>query len=122
MTLLKDLSVDHPYYCSDSNYYSREAGAEWETMAEFLDEFEDADEDMNLVFRWDLGTRTDSGEDHGRYDASVFLMHQRKGLFSPHYIKHVNESEAERFKAYLEKHWKRLKEIWEPISISENKG
>ena len=117
MSLLKELSIEHPYYCSESNYYSNEAGATWETMTEFLDEFETADIDMNLVFRWDISPRGESGEEADRYQAEVFMMHQRKGIFSPHQIKHINEKECERFALYIAAHWQKLREIWEPISM-----
>lgn len=111
---LKRLAVDHPYYCSDSNYYSNDAGETWETMTDFLAEFESCDEDMNLCFRWDIKERDE--ENPGRYYAEVFIMHQRKGIFAPHHIKHINEAEAVRFRAYAERHWKVLQAIWMPIS------
>ena len=116
MSVLTELLAQHPYYCSGSNYYSNEAGASWETMTDFLAEFEDADEDMNLVFRWDIRQRDD--DNPGRYYAEVFMMHQRKGIFSPHHIKHINEDEAARFRAYLEKHWATLKAMWEPLTAN----
>jgi len=116
MSVLKKLAVDHDYYCSDNNYYSNDPAMSWETMTEFLDEFEDADEDMNLCFRWDIKPRGENGAKYGRYSAEVFLMLQRKGIFMPHMIANVNEAEAERFKKYAERHWNKLKSIWEPIS------
>ena len=51
------MAVEHPYYCSESNYYSNKPSMTWETMTEFLDEFEGTDIDMNLVFRWDIKPR-----------------------------------------------------------------
>ena len=45
------VSCEHPYYCSDGNYYSNEPNQRYETMTEFLDDFEDADINMNLVFK-----------------------------------------------------------------------
>ncbi len=118
---LAALLVDHPYYCSDSNYYSNDAGAAWETMTDFLAQFESCDVDMNLIFRWDVKQRDE--ENPGRYYAEVFMMHQRKGIFSPHHIKHINEDEAARFRALLEKHWTTLKAMWEPLTANaELKG
>lgn len=114
---LTTLFVDHPYYCSESNYYSNDAGAQWETMTDFLAEFESCDVDMNLVFRWDIRQRDE--QNPGRYYAEVFMMHQRKGIFSPHYIKHINEGEAIRFRAYLEKHWRVMRLMWEPLSANQ---
>jgi hypothetical protein len=118
MKVLKSLAVEHPYYCSESNYYSNEARIRYETMTEFLDYFEGADVDMNLVFRWDIRLRGE-GEDAekaGRYCAEIFIMRQSKGIFTPVYVSHVNEVEAERFKKYAEKHWDALKDMWNPIS------
>lgn len=118
MDILEKLAVKHPYYCSDSNYYSREASETYETMTEFLDEFEDADEDMNYVFRWDIRPRGEGKESKKaqRYRAEIFMILQRKGIFKPIEVKHVNEQEAERFKAYLHKHWDLTKKLWEPIT------
>jgi hypothetical protein len=119
-SVLTEMLADHPYYCSESNYYSNEAGATWETMTDFLAGFESADEDMNLVFRWDIRQRDE--DNPGRYYAEVFMMHQRKGIFSPHHIKHINEGEAIRFRAYLEKHWKVMRALWEPLSANAKCG
>lgn len=116
MSTLERLAVEHDYYCSTSNYHSDEWGAIWETMTEFLDEFEDADEDYNLCFRWDIMPRGENGAEAGRYQAEVFLLAQRKGIFMPHIILHVNEAEAERFLAYARRHWQKLRSIWVPIS------
>ena len=118
MDKLQELAVYHPYYCSDSNFYSNKPAQRFETMTEFLDEFESCDIDMNLVFRWDIRPRGESDEaiKAGRYYAEVFLMLQRKGIFMPVYISHVNEAEAERFIEYAKGHWEVIKALWEPIS------
>ena len=45
---------DHPYYCSESNYYSNEPGQTWESWVDFVNEgMYDSDPDLNLLFRWD---------------------------------------------------------------------
>lgn len=118
MNILEKLSVKHPYYCSESNYYSNEPHEEYETMTEFLDVYETADVDMNLCFRWDIKNRSDDddGVKAGRYYADVFMMMQRKGIFKPVEIKHINEIEAERFMVYIQKHWETVKKLWEPLS------
>lgn len=112
--LLVLVSADHPYYSSDNNYYSNEAGSTWETMTDFLAEFENADIDMNLVFRWDIHERDE--DNPGRRYAEVFIIHQRNGIYAPQYIKHINEEEAVRFRKYLDKHWETMKKIWSPLS------
>lgn len=118
MTEIEKMAVKHDYYCSESNYYSREPSQKFETMTEFLDCMEDADIDMNLVFRWDIKNRSDDDEGIkvGRYYAEVFIIMQRKGIFKPCFISHVNEAEIPRFKAYLEKHWQTMLQIWTPVS------
>lgn len=118
MSELEKFSVHHDYYCNETNFYSDEAGNTWETMTEFLDIFENADVNMNLCFRWDIKNRSDDeeGARAGRYCAEVFLIGQRKGIFMPHTINHINEAEMPRFKRYLEKHWLTMLQIWTPIS------
>ncbi|WOL24713.1 hypothetical protein [Vibrio phage PG216] len=114
---LAELAVDHPYYCADCNYYSREAGATYDTMKEFLDEFEDADVDYNLVFRWDVKPILDDEHDKptGEFYAEVFIMQQRKGIFAPFYIRSITEDDVPRFVEYLKPHKERLEEIWMPL-------
>lgn len=109
---LNDLySVEHPYYCSDSNYLSNSHSASWENAKEFLNEFEDADVDYNHVFRWDVYRNDDD-----TYRAEVFIIHQRKGLFIPHTIDSITEDDVDRFVSFLEKHYNRIIEMWKPIS------
>lgn len=107
-------AIEHPYYCSDSNYYSNEPRQRFTTMTEFLDAFEDADIDMNLCFRWDIhGPDEDSKRDH--YTAEVFLILQRKGIFKPCAIANIAEHEVERFETYLRGHAETLMSMWRPI-------
>lgn len=117
MTTLIELSqAKHPYYCSESNYYSNEPAQRYETMTNFLDEFDPADVDMNLCFRWDVRDITDDDDlPTGEYSAGVFLMLQRKGIFMPCSIKKIDESEVDRFVAYLKRHHDTIKEMWHPI-------
>ena len=114
---LKDMAIDHSYYCSDNNYYSNEPAQSFLTATDFLDGFEDADIDMNLVFRFDI--HQDRGGDDNfvdSYSAEVFIIMQRKGIFKPCYIKSITESELDRFVSYLQKHKNHLNEIWEPLT------
>lgn len=115
---LKDLAeIKHPYYCSESNYHSNEANVQYETMQDFLDDFEDADVDMNLCFRWDVHNTVDEEgyEIEGKYSAEVFLMLQRKGIFRPCIIKEFEEKDMDRFINYVQKHAETIKQIWAPF-------
>lgn len=116
MSTLEKLAVKHPYYCSESNYYSNDGAMHFETMTEFLDEFERSDVDMNLCFRWDVRLRSDCyGDGEEGYCAEVFLMLQRKGIFRPCSIANVNEVEAVRFERYALKHLETIRLIWSPL-------
>jgi len=111
---LKDLAVEHDYYSSDSNYYSNEAKGRWQTFADFYEKFHDADIDYNLIFRWDIKKR-DASE---RHYAEVFMIAQRKGIYIPHYIDYIDDADVPKFKELMLKHWKKLNQIWTPLSIN----
>lgn len=103
------LSKTHPYYCSEGNYHSNEANMYYETLEDFLEDFEDADVDYNHIFRWDVSC---SEEDGNTICAHVFIMQQRKGKFVPCSIKSCDEGSVERFVALLNKHLVVVKSLW----------
>jgi hypothetical protein len=109
----KDLLQDHDYYCSDSNYYSNDAGKKWDNFHDFYDEYKDADIDMNLIFRWDIKKRDD-----GMLYMEVFIINQRKGIFAPHFIENVGENDFENIKSLLQPHLDKLSKIWLPFTVS----
>lgn len=109
---LSQLAIDHDYYASDSNYYSSEAGKKYDTWADFYEEFHDADVDMNLIYRWDIHER----EASKRKYMELFMIHQRKGIYSPIMINYVDEKDVETIIPFMKKHWEKLQSIWNPIS------
>ncbi|MGL4751342.1 MAG: hypothetical protein ACRCXB_02815 [Aeromonadaceae bacterium] len=117
MKLEELANAKHPYYCSGSNYYSNDASMRFSTMTEFLDAFDSADVDMNLCFRWDVREcmNDDDTAGTGSYSAEVFIMKQRKVIFSPCTIDSIDEHEVARFEQYLRKHSLKLIEMWSPI-------
>lgn len=117
--IIETLAIEHPYYCSERNYYSNDPDCVWDTATDFLNEYEDADVNMNLVFRWDIQQKTDNNDNpvEGVYSAQIFMMHQRKGIFAPHYISVVRPAEIIRLRDYLGKHWKTIQAIWSPFSL-----
>ena len=119
MSELSKLAVEHPYYCSELNYYSNEATTNWDSMSDFLGDMENSDVDMNLVFRWDIHPNTDveTEEKTGGYYAEIFIIHQRKGVFHPCLIKNIVEADVPRLKEYLSKHWACLNALWIPLTI-----
>lgn len=110
-TTLKDLvelSKEHPYYCSESNYHCGTVNQEYETMEDFLDDFEDTDLDYNHVFRWDVS----EDEDTGKIYAQVFLILQRKGIFMPCLIENFEEDCVERYINYLNANETVVRKLW----------
>ena len=108
------LAIDHPYYCSESNYYSNEAAKTYNTFKDFLDEYGDSyDVDLNLIFRFDVRECEDNP---GVYSAYFFMIKQRKGLFCPIRILVFTEADEPQAINMLTKHWLKLRELWEPIS------
>lgn len=107
---LKDLAVDHDYYCSETNYFSNECSLQYDTVEEFLDHWGDADIDMNLAFRWDVYE-----QDNGEYYAIVFFMLQRKGIFKSATIQSITEDDVESFVNFLKPHHEKLQNIWRPF-------
>lgn len=108
----KDLFIEHDYYCSESNYYSNEPACTWRNWEEFYKEYGDADVDMNLIFRWDAHHDEDLGHDY----MEIFMIHQRKGIFAPHYISLISESNFNEIIQMLNVHYEKLKSIWSPMS------
>ena len=108
---LKDLAVEHDYYASDSNYYSREVSGNYRTWADFYEEYHNADIDMNLVYRWDIHQR----EESKRYYMELFIIGQRKGIYVPILIDYVDEEDVESIISFLQPHLNKLISLWKPI-------
>lgn len=111
----KDLLNIHDYYCSDKNYYSNDVGGKWDNFQEFYDEYIDADINMNLIFRWDI-----IKDEDGLLYMEIFIIHQSKGIFAPHFIENVNESDFENIKKLLQPHLDKLASIWSPFTPTIN--
>jgi hypothetical protein len=109
----KDLVVKHDYYCSDRSYYKLEFETKYETFADFYHEMGLADEDMNLVFRFDLSKKEDKEDE---YNLEIFMVHQRKGKFIPFWIETVYETDFDMIKSYLEIRYNKIQNLWNPFS------
>ena len=113
----------HQFYCSDSNYYSNKPKESYDTVTQFLDDYEGADIDMNLCFRFDIHAYEDDNENYGGLYAEFFLILQRKGIFKPIICHSYNpETESHRLEAYLRNHFEVIMKIWEPISSNDASG
>lgn len=128
----------HPYYCAEEGYYYNASqvsgwGAPhtYRTFQEFLNEWHDADLDMNMAFRWDWERLTpeeykeervedlssDQQNSAGNFsELKLFLMMQRKGCKKVITITHMEDSDNELVKMYLKPRWEHLKTLWAGIS------
>ena len=114
--------IDHPYYCNEGNYYARESVcSEYKRWQDFLEEYKDADLDLNLIFRFDWVEEEDSytGDDNYRNGKlKIFWMGQRKGLYRYSIVEVCRADELSVIQ-FLKPRWEHLRLLWEPISISE---
>jgi hypothetical protein len=111
---LQDLAVKHDYYCHESNYYSNEAREIYASFEAFYSDWNDADVDMNLVFRWDV-KQVDEDTVEAGYYAQIFIIQQRKGIFVPVVIEKIEENNVPLFLQFLKPHLEKLKKNWLPL-------
>lgn len=118
MKTIKELAIDHAYYCSTANYFSNEAGQKYNTWPEFYSDFHDADIDYNLIFRWDIKEHTtDNDKGLGTYWMEIFFIQQRKGIFFPVVIHRVFDEDVETIVSLLKTHAEYLTTLWKPIIL-----
>lgn len=116
---LLDLVVEHDYYCSDSPCHNLGFETDYKNFKDFYNEMGNSDDDMNLVFRFDIKTRDEDEIDNNtsKYFMEIFMVHQRKGRFVPFFIENIYETDFELIKEYLERKFNKIKQIWNPFPI-----
>lgn len=125
--------VDHPYYCSDSNYYASGTNQPFHTYGswqEFYAEEGDSDLDMNLVFRWDwqrieyLDDDSSVGraafdakydDNYRAYNLEIFWIGQRKGIYRGSTVA-VCRADEPAVREWLAIRWQHMRLLWDPIS------
>lgn len=114
---IKDLAVEHSYYCSQENYYSTDCSHEFMTFQDFLSEWDDSDLDMNMIFRWDVKKKYDesTGEYIDKYRMLLFVMLQRKGIFMSLLIDEVTDEDVPAILEFLKPRLDYIKELWLPL-------
>jgi len=116
MTTLSELAVKHPYYAADCNFYSNEPIQRFDTMTDYLNEWEDMDEDYGPVFRWDVLERYDDDDEPlCLYKAQVIHILQHKGIYFVCGIKSVKEDEVERFVKFMQVKRDYMNAMWAPL-------
>jgi hypothetical protein len=122
MTTPRLWEVDHPYYCTEGNYYARPADGlhtEYASWAEFIADWGNTDPDMNLVFRWDW-KRADPqdyepyGEEVPADTLQVFWVLQRKAILRSTECT-VTEADEPAVRAWLAERATTIRAIWEPL-------
>lgn len=115
--------IDHPYYCTESNYFASgldNRESKFDSWADFIAEWGDADMDYNLLFRFDWippkEEDIDEEEDeHEGHTLKIFWMGQRKGLYQWSNVQVTPEDEPA-VREFLTERWQHLKKLWEPLS------
>ena len=114
--------VEHDYYCSEEHYFGTgengPVNQEFESIAGFLEEWEDADEEYNLLFRWDW---EEDEEKHFNGDVNyrngklkLFFFLQRKGFHLPVTVCVCRADEPLVIK-YLKPKLEYMKALWSPL-------
>lgn len=117
--------VDHPYYMQQGCFYSADHHHEYESFAEFFEEWKTYDDDMNLVFRWDWEAHQPYDEetfkgceetDHSECTdvLSIFFVMQRKAYTVSCAVKVDQDDEGAVLK-YLTPKARKIATLWEPI-------
>ncbi len=120
--------VEHPYYCSEDNYFSNDCTASYKSWAEFLENEGDSDPDINLVFRWDWESPRKEGNDpespiKWQGDESyrdsrlvVFCVGQSKGFFRSVSVE-VCRADEPAIKEWLMSRFHHLLKLWTPLPL-----
>lgn len=124
MTHLWD--IEHSYYCEDQNWRGNGGDDgipsfyEYDSWKEFYDVWGNADEDMNLIFRWDWKKKQKHDpkypeEPYRHYDLlCIYWMLQRKGDYRITHVK-VKRRDEKKVIEFLKPRWDYMKFLWAPI-------
>ena len=128
--------VNHPYYSSESNFYSDEPGERFESWADYLDRWGSSDLDLNLLFRWDW-IKPDPSDylspadpEAAAYPQEVlpetdtlwlFYILQRKGIYLANNVA-VTEDDEPSVREFLMPRLAHLLLMWEPLTRANRQG
>lgn len=122
--------IDHLYYCCEEHYFGTggcfkcgrqpsEVNSHFKSWDDFMSNMGDADNDYNLIFRWDWELPEDSKKptdpDYRSYTLSLFYMMQRKGFHRVCTIE-VCQSDEPKVREFLTAKWNHMRSLWEPIA------
>lgn len=128
--------IDHPYYCSEGNFYMAGMHSVFESWAEFAEPSSqtatadlgnllyDFDDDLNLLWRWDW-KRADPSDYEYEVEADpdfeipgdtlqLFFMLQRKAYNISAEVA-VTEADEPAVREWLEAKALHMRRLWEPL-------
>lgn len=121
--------IGHPYYGTAGCYYT--PGTQWaevhqdiDSWADFMGSWGDADEDYNLLYRWDW-KKTNPGdyecelEEDPDYELpgdtlELFYMLQRKAKPMSVFVK-VTDEDEDAVREFLKGKAAHMRKLWEPL-------
>lgn len=109
--------IKHDYYCQPENFYSGKTITYYDCWEDFLFDWKDADEDYNLLFRFDWNQEEDDEDEGNNIIENKLYLHwilQRKGLYICSIVTVKKENEKD-IKKWLEKKYKHLIKLWQPF-------
>lgn len=132
--------IDHPYYCTEGNYFQSGMHSVFESWAEFAEPSSqtptgdlgnllyDFDDDLNLLWRWDW-KRADPADYEYEIEADpdyeipgdtlqLFFVLQRKGYNISAEVA-VTEADEPAVREWLEAKANHMRRIWAPLLDTE---
>ncbi|SCK20289.1 hypothetical protein YUYDRAFT_02112 [Streptomyces sp. ScaeMP-e48] len=114
--------TDHPYYCTEGNYYRNGNHLTYDSWAAFHAEWGGLDPDMNLVFRWDwqradpadYAYELEQGEELPGDTLKVFWVLQRKAILRSTECA-ITEADEPAVRAWLTERAAHMRLLWEPL-------
>lgn len=138
--------IDHPYYCTEGNFYKNGCHTNFDSWAEFAtpasftaagptgNVLYDWDDDLNFLFRWDWNKADkdnyflqpgDPDDETADYEEAkktdtllLFFMAQRKGRNMSAQVT-VTEADEPAVRAWLEGKAEYMRKIWAPLLNAE---
>lgn len=109
----KIAQTKHDYSC-----YTTTDAHIFESWEDFYDEWNDAHDYFNLLFRFDINQMIDENDDDipNEYQMELFYVLQRKGILLSVTVEHITKADLPKINKYLSSKWKYLSNMWKEFS------
>lgn len=102
-------NTNHPYYCDVGS-----VSENYDNWNDFKDEWFDADQDYNCLFRFDISNMEDEyGEPLETFRLQLYFVLQRKSRLTSVFVNNITESDMPEIEQYLREKFKYLQTLWE---------